>query len=233
MQPGSGRRPFFLAHMANGWVFEYVDLVRRLPNDQPVYGLQSVGLDRTRRAGRSIAGMIDSYTKAIREVQPTGPYRLGGYCYGAPIALEIAGRLRQEGDVVDLLAIFELCHWRGDRPPYGWRATWLDRAKARVDALRHATLSERWESEHSEEFRLNMTALRSHRLHPIPVPVTLFVMVEDAEEEFRVPRYWTYLAGGGVDVERVLSPGANADNALLEPHAERVAAALTRRMSDR
>ena len=45
--------------------------------------------------------------KAIREVQPKGPYYLGGLCVNAVIAYEVAQQLVQQGDAVELLAMLD------------------------------------------------------------------------------------------------------------------------------
>lgn len=51
---------------------------------------------------------IASYlVKAIREVQPKGPYYLAGLCVNAVIAYEIAQQLVRQGDEVELLAMLD------------------------------------------------------------------------------------------------------------------------------
>lgn len=44
---------------------------------------------------------------AIRQVQPSGPYRLAGYSFGALMALETAQQLRAGGETVDALFLIE------------------------------------------------------------------------------------------------------------------------------
>jgi acetoacetyl-CoA synthetase len=51
--------------------------------------------------------MAAAYIDEIRARQPVGPYSLAGYSFGGLIALEMACRLREAGDEVDLLALFE------------------------------------------------------------------------------------------------------------------------------
>ena len=43
----------------------------------------------------------------MREVQPAGPYLLGGHSLGGMIAFEMACQLRDQGEEVDLLALFD------------------------------------------------------------------------------------------------------------------------------
>jgi amino acid adenylation domain-containing protein len=44
---------------------------------------------------------------ALREKQPCGPYRLGGFCLGAVVAYEVARQLIMQGEEVGLLVLFE------------------------------------------------------------------------------------------------------------------------------
>jgi thioesterase domain-containing protein len=51
--------------------------------------------------------MAAFYLKCIREVQPAGPYLLGGLCAGGVIAYEIAIQLKRAGESVELVAILD------------------------------------------------------------------------------------------------------------------------------
>jgi thioesterase domain-containing protein len=51
--------------------------------------------------------MAALYASEIRRVQPTGPYRLGGWSMGAVIAFEIARQIHADGDAVSLLALID------------------------------------------------------------------------------------------------------------------------------
>jgi len=50
--------------------------------------------------------MAADYLQEIRSIQPEGPYLIGGYCFGALVAFEMAQRLLARGDKVALLALF-------------------------------------------------------------------------------------------------------------------------------
>ncbi|RKH40633.1 non-ribosomal peptide synthetase, partial [Corallococcus sp. AB050B] len=100
------QRPFFLVHPGGGNVLAYSELARRLGPSLPVYGLQSRGLDGGPVA-ESIEEMADLYIDAIRTVQPHGPYQLGGWSLGGLVAYEMARRLRDAGEAVDLLALID------------------------------------------------------------------------------------------------------------------------------
>ncbi|MEZ4706036.1 MAG: thioesterase domain-containing protein [Caldilineaceae bacterium] len=106
-----GKTPLFLVHAAGGNVLVYQDLARKLAVDQPVYGLQSQGLDGVQPLQSSVAEMAALSIREIQSVQPQGPYLLGGYCMGGTIALEMAQQLKAQGHEVALLALFETYNW--------------------------------------------------------------------------------------------------------------------------
>jgi acyl carrier protein len=107
IQPHGARPPLFLIHGAEGNVLLYRNLARKLGNAQPVYGLQSAGVDGTEQVEHDFGSMAAKYIEEIKSVQSTGPYYLGGYCLGGTIALEMAQRLKKAGESVALLAMIE------------------------------------------------------------------------------------------------------------------------------
>src|SRR5207237_121289 len=103
-----GTRPsFFCIHAVGGNVLEYYDLARHLGNDQPFYGLQSVGLSDGNGPHARIEDMAAHYVKEIRELQPIGPYFIGGRSLGGIIAYDAARQLKEQGQEVALLALLD------------------------------------------------------------------------------------------------------------------------------
>jgi len=107
IQPLGSRQPFFCVHAVGGNVLEYYDLARHLGADQPFYGLQSKGLEGKHQPHTRIADMAAHYIKEIRELQPVGPYLIGGRSLGGIIAFEMACQLREQGQEVGLLALLD------------------------------------------------------------------------------------------------------------------------------
>jgi thioesterase domain-containing protein len=137
MQRGQPTRPpLFLIHAVGGNVLNYQPLVKALGPAQPVYGLQSIGLDGRSAPLRDVADMARTYLAAMRGVQPKGPYFLGGGSMGGLIAFEIAQLLARDGERVALLAMFDtygpgLAYADGERS-HGWRDAlrrWLARSR--------------------------------------------------------------------------------------------------------
>ena len=102
-----GTKPaLFLAHGVTGELFGYLHLVRLLGPQQPVYGFRlTTSLIATRHL--RIQDLAKRYVDDILRVQPKGPYRLAGFCFGGLVVVEIAHQLEQLGHEVVLLALFD------------------------------------------------------------------------------------------------------------------------------
>uniref|UniRef100_UPI0004BF52FD alpha/beta fold hydrolase n=1 Tax=Streptomyces sp. NRRL S-87 TaxID=1463920 RepID=UPI0004BF52FD len=82
----------FCVHASGGTPNAYGQLARLLRADCTTYGIQAVGMDRSELPLRDVADMAERYWKAIRSVQPEGPYHLLGWSLGGVLAHEIARR---------------------------------------------------------------------------------------------------------------------------------------------
>ncbi|HVH72328.1 MAG TPA: thioesterase domain-containing protein [Candidatus Dormibacteraeota bacterium] len=120
IQPKGSRPPFFCVHPHGGNVLVYRDLSRHVGDDQPFYGLQSLGLDGSRKPLKRIEDMAKAYIDEIRRVQPSGPYFLGGYCLGGAVAYEMAQQLQAQGEQTALLALFDTLNWTNTPPLSFW-----------------------------------------------------------------------------------------------------------------
>jgi amino acid adenylation domain-containing protein len=119
-RPRGPRRPFFFLHgdYADGGLY-CLNLVRYLDADQPVYLLQPHGL-QGRAVPPTIEAMAEAYLRVVRGARPAGPYLLGGFCNGGLIAFEMARRLRQQGQGVDLLVVIGAPANGGVSRPLRW-----------------------------------------------------------------------------------------------------------------
>lgn len=103
IQEGGSRTPLFCVHSGGGNALTYRDLARALGSDQPVYGLTAVGLNGETEPLDSIPDMARLYIEEIKSVQPTGPYRLLGHCFGGSVCLEMAHQLEARGETAELI----------------------------------------------------------------------------------------------------------------------------------
>ena len=94
-------------HGVGGNVLGFRDLARHLGPDQPVFGLQSVGLDGKRSPLIAFEEMAAHYVTEIRQLQPQGPYCIAGLSVGGLIAYEMAHQLISQGQEVAMLALFD------------------------------------------------------------------------------------------------------------------------------
>jgi amino acid adenylation domain-containing protein len=99
--------PFFCVTGSGGLAFAYLPLARLLGPDQPFYGLQAHGIDSRGLPDYTIKRAAVRHARAIRSVQPHGPYMLGGYSIGGVEALMVANELAVGGEEVALLALLD------------------------------------------------------------------------------------------------------------------------------
>ncbi len=104
IQPNGSRPPLFVVRAGPRFRL----LASKLGPDQPLLGLDipysdAIKLPSPYRVEDIAAFMV----RAMREVQPEGPYHLAGLCVNAVIAYEVARQLRMQGDQVGLLAMFD------------------------------------------------------------------------------------------------------------------------------
>lgn len=107
IQPQGSKPPLFFVHPVGGNILCYYELSLHLSSDQPFYGLQALGLNGESQPYTRIEDMAAKYIGALREIQPNGPYFLGGWSMGGIVAFEMATQLLRHGDQVDMLAMLD------------------------------------------------------------------------------------------------------------------------------
>jgi aspartate racemase len=106
IQQKGDQLPLFFVHPVGGTITCYFTLARQLGEDQPFYAIQGHGMIYEDSTLDTVEDMADHYIKEILEVQPHGPYRLGGWSMGGFIAYEIAKKLKEAGhEVIQLVLI--------------------------------------------------------------------------------------------------------------------------------
>ncbi|MDX6443963.1 MAG: hypothetical protein QOH71_1037 [Blastocatellia bacterium] len=107
IQPNGSQPPFFCVHALGGNVLEYRQLARHLGTNQPFYGFQSAGLNGKLSPHTRVEEMAAHYIKEMRELQPSGPYFIGGRSLGGIVAFEMAQQLRAQGEQLGLVALLD------------------------------------------------------------------------------------------------------------------------------
>jgi thioesterase domain-containing protein/acyl carrier protein len=125
IQAGEDRPPFFAAVLAGVNALGYVPLAKRLGPEQPFYTLQTPGPGphATRRpySQHEYEQVASDYIRAMRAIQPEGPYYLGGTCEGARIAFEMTRILESQGESVALLAVIDTWVLENTQNPRLWK----------------------------------------------------------------------------------------------------------------
>lgn len=106
IQPAGSRPPFFCFGFGAGPVFR--TLAGRLGSDQPLIGVDPTLLEASQvPAPYRMEDIAACLAKQMRELQPDGPYYLGGICGGGLVAYATATHLLAQAQQVALLALFE------------------------------------------------------------------------------------------------------------------------------
>lgn len=119
VQAGDGRPPFFFFHgdVESGGFF-CRRLARALGPEVTMYAVQPHGLNGA-ALPESVEEMAAERLRAIVEIQPAGPYHVGGFCGGGIVAYELARQLHARGEQVAPLLLIDA------RPPnMAYRAEW-------------------------------------------------------------------------------------------------------------
>jgi thioesterase domain-containing protein/acyl carrier protein len=129
MRIGGELPPLFLIHGVGGNVLGFFNLVKRLPSNQPVYGVQAQALQADGPTFVDLARMASYYIGEVRRVQRYGPYNFLGLSFGGLVAYEMAQQLRARGEEVRMLGMLDT--WQ---PDYQRRVPNAGSVKARISS---------------------------------------------------------------------------------------------------
>lgn len=101
------RTPIFFVHTANTGAEAYVPLAEKLPADQPFYAVEPHNIFSEENPIRGVKDLAARYVRYIKQVNPDGPYILGGWSFGAVVAYEMAVLLRAENKKVEQLFLLD------------------------------------------------------------------------------------------------------------------------------
>ncbi|WP_417829199.1 AMP-binding protein [Thalassospira sp.] len=103
----SGSKPPMVCfHPVGGNVLCYQNLAREFGPDQPLYMIESRGLEEGENLLPTVEEMVATYMPAIRQTVPDGPIRAVGWSFGGLLAFEAAFRMQQAGiDVRNIILL--------------------------------------------------------------------------------------------------------------------------------
>lgn len=199
----------------------YEDLADSLGDDQPVYALQATGLSDDEEPHSRVEDMAAHYVKAIRAVQPEGPYFLVGRCFGGIVAFEMAQQISRQNAKAVLIVLDTL--WT-PRTEFKAGRGLLARLRRRLKRI----FKGKGGLARPEELPFlnavtvaHARALRRYVAETYPGRITLIQSNTGAES--RSDARWSALAAEGVDVVRV---DARHDLLLRSSHLRATAEVL-------
>ena len=245
IQSGGTEKPLFCFPGGGSDSIVFRNLALELGPRQPVFGLQARGLDGSEaQAGEAWAAgeypgiekLAGLFIGEMRKVQPQGPYRMVGHCFGAILAYETAQQLASGGQEVSLLALLDPT--AGESISAGVFNSFWDRVAYRVrkafqqkpfEQLRY--LVERFRADISilmVGHRLRSTFDRARALHenykirPYPGRITILLASDSrhGQRPQQDPRLaWGRLALDGMDYH--VLPGDH--HSMLHEHTDDLA----------
>lgn len=103
----SHKTPFFLVAGMYGNVLNLRHLAHLVGADRPFFGLQARGLFGDVAPHDDLVEAATDYIAEIRQIQPQGPYMLGGFSGGGITAYEIARQLEVLGEEVSIVVMLD------------------------------------------------------------------------------------------------------------------------------
>jgi amino acid adenylation domain-containing protein len=216
LQPNTHRRTIFWIHYVHG------NLARAVGDEYGFFvirlALEDFGeMDRWPSAQAIARAMI----KKILQVQPAGPFVIGGMCLGGVLAYEIASQLRTAGHEVSLLILADAFNPR-DRSGYRSIGDLVSRAKYVLERARKLGVQETLDSACKGLIRKLPRSLRrtlaknqvektqeivesaslSYRPAPYTGPV-LMILASDCSPHKRTEQGWRGLLDGSLTIASV------------------------------
>jgi thioesterase domain-containing protein/acyl carrier protein len=107
IKPKGNKIPLYLIHGGGLGVLVFNNIANHFDEDQPVYGLQALGMDGKEKPLSSIEEMAAYYINEIMEHNANGPYAIAGHSAGSIVAFEMAKQLTRLNKKVNYLAVFD------------------------------------------------------------------------------------------------------------------------------
>ncbi|MFC3653230.1 thioesterase domain-containing protein, partial [Dyella humi] len=104
----AGNAPIvFLIHPGGGEIVYARLMANTLQRGYSIYGIAAPDVQEGQVIAKTIEEIATNYLVAMRRIQPTGPYRLGGWSLGGIIAFEMAHQLVAMGEEIEFLGLID------------------------------------------------------------------------------------------------------------------------------
>ncbi|MEH2080290.1 MAG: amino acid adenylation domain-containing protein [Nostoc sp.] len=198
IKPEGNKIPLFCIHSSSGSADSFALLSQHLDVEQPLYGLQSRGMDDSTNLLTRIEDMAEHYIKAIRSIQPFGPYHLCGWSMGGIVAYEMAQQLNKSGETVGILALLDIS------ANQCYQQLIALSQKAEELGLLSEQLSTFQADILSNVSQINLQAMLNYTLQKYPSKITIFKAAEQPKNISLDPDFgWSVYAQGGIEVHEI------------------------------
>ncbi|MGY6520979.1 MAG: non-ribosomal peptide synthetase [Mongoliitalea sp.] len=120
IKPTGSKPPLFLIHGAGANVTPFYGLAAQMDEDQPVYGIQSKGLNGIDEPLHTIEEMASYYLEEIKKVCPKGIFHIGGQSFGAYVTFEMAKQLKTQGKEMGKFILFDVPAYQSETALDTW-----------------------------------------------------------------------------------------------------------------
>ena len=127
IKPQGNKVPIYIIHGIGLNLLNFSSLVTYMDAEQPIYGLQALGLDGIDEPLDNMDAIAAYYISEVLQQNPSGPYAIAGYSFGGYVALEMARQLKAMGKEVKMLVMFDTNAQASDSGQKQSTLSWLGR----------------------------------------------------------------------------------------------------------
>jgi thioesterase domain-containing protein/acyl carrier protein len=106
-QPQGAQPPLYCLPGVGGGVLHFYPLAQAWGKQQPLYALESVGLDGKTTPFATVEAAATYQVQQLQRHQPQGPYYLAGHSYGGFVAFAMAQQLLKAGAEIGALCLLD------------------------------------------------------------------------------------------------------------------------------
>lgn len=107
IKTSGNRTPLFLIHGGGLNILLFKSISDHFSPDQPIYGIQALGLNKETDIPATIEGIASKYVDEMIKIFPNGPYAIAGYSLGGYLAFEIAKQLKAMDKEIKLVGVMD------------------------------------------------------------------------------------------------------------------------------
>ncbi|MBO3143789.1 alpha/beta fold hydrolase [Dermatophilus congolensis] len=217
LRTAGDQEPIFFIAGGGGLGVGFVPVVRHLPQGRPVYALQSHALEVRGLPDWSVEAVARRDVRAIRSIQPHGPYFIAGHSFGGLVALEVAKQLEAAGEKVATLMVLDSFppdpQWQPETPQKSLKRRARDLVGLAVTGLVPTPgLGQYW------RFHAQSQVLTA-RYRTDPYAGRVLVVVADSPEQ-AMRRHWSDFLSGSW---KLVETGGDHMTMLRDPNAQGLA----------